>query len=453
MRGQDTGRVLFKESYNTDLLQIVAIPFVFLISGFFMLAWDPELGAWSLLIGALSAIVEYLLLPQRLLVATAGFRPQLMRYKAIKNGAHLVPWGSVTAVWPLYFSNPLMGTSVLRGFEVAAPILGTSKLVPAKSFSRKTKLERLEGALKEGLGTRFDSVWREIPEISKADVERMRKVLMTSSKKEAVAGIGKIYVSSFAVVELSIGYVMIGETVHSVDQLCLLVTLFIVAAAVLFGITIVVMYLFIKRQSLFFETLSLYFQVRRYEESSGKHLLPQMQMLAMYRRLDPKPPPTETWKGPELLKAFRRASVKAYCWFGASFAIPLAAMAVVFNYGVSPWVIPLVVAFMPAAMLLGASSLFESLALTIEMKTIVHEEWKTGKRFLPESASLKLWGIERDPAKLMQKNLPKLRKVAAKGKRRQSMYVDPAVLRTILEYEEVTGRQLLPPELASLREK
>jgi len=454
VRGQDTGRVLFKESYDPQLLiNLGAIPFAFLLAGFFIFTWDPDFGAWPVLIGVLAAVAEYLLLPQRLVVTTVGIQPQLMRFKAIRKRLRVVPWGSVTAVWPVYQSIPLTAKTELRGFEVAAPMLGTARLIPAKGINKKAKVEQLESAVKAGLGARFNAVWREIPDISKDDIERMRKVLMISSKKESVAELGQIYIPLTAIIELQVAYVFLGEMVHGVDQVCLLASLIMAAAAILFLILIVIVYRVWKRQRLHSDMFSLYFQVRRYEESSGKHMLPQMQMLTMYRRMDPRPPPVETWKGPELLKAFKRTNVKLYCWFGASLIIPIAAMMIIFTYHLSPLFLPLVVAFTPAAALLGVSNLFEIMTLTIELKMIVHEEWKTGKSCLPEKASLKLWGIERDPAGLMQKNLPRLRKMAAKGKRSQSLYVEPTVLRAILEYEEVTGRQLLPSELASLREK
>ncbi len=502
MRGQDTGRILFKESHDPQLLlNLVTIPFVFLLVGFFILTWDPDFGAWCLLIGVLAAIAEYLLLPQRLVVTTVGIQPQLMRYKALLKRLRFVPWDSVTAIWPLYWTNPQTAETKLRGFEVAVPEIGTTRLAPTRSLSGKAKPEHLESAVKESLGPGLDAVWREIPGISRNEIESMRKVLMTSYTKESVSGLAQIYIPMIAFMEIQAFYVMLNKRMLNADQLCVLAILIMAVSAILSLIIFINLYRLWKRQRLYSDTLSLYFQVRRYEEKSGKHLLPQMQMLARYRKLDPRPPPVETYRGHELLRKLRRLNVKTYSWIGASFIVPLAVMPLAFTYHLSPILLLLALPIMPAAVLLGASNLFEAQNVVTELKMIVHEEWKTGQRYLPEKTDLRIWGIQRDPVKLMEKSLPRLRAIVSRkdriaavistsivifavimialfalsGEARTFVLVlsllmllipftlliqkriapeirDPAV-RTILEYEKVTGRQLLPPELASLREK
>jgi hypothetical protein len=503
VKGQDGGRVLFKESYDPQLvLNLATIPSVFVIVGIFALTFDPSFGAWLVLIGGLSGIAEYLLIPQRLVMTTTSFQPQLMRFKAIRMGVRVVPWSSVTAIWPLYWSNPASTETKLRGFEAAAPALGSAKLVPTRSLSGKAKVEHLESAVKAGLGPRLNEVWREIPDVSKDDVERMRKVLMTSSTKQSVSGLAKIYIPITAFIEIQAFYVMLNKRMLSADQLCLLGLVLMALTTILFIITFVALYRMWKRQRSFYEMLSLYFQVRRHEEKSGKRLLPQMQMLARYRKLDPKPPPVETYRGTELLRSLRYLNLKTYCWIGASFVVPFAVMPLVFTYHLSPVLLLLSLPFIPVAVILGASSMFEAQNVVADLRMIVHEEWKTGYEYLPKKTDLRIWGIQRNPVELMQKNLPRLRAIATKHERINVLVVittavilaaiiisvfilrgkaqtfvliisltmlvvpvgllmrrkiapeirDPAV-RAILEYEEVTGRQLLPPELASLREK
>jgi len=482
-------------------MNLGAIPFIFLLTGIIIFTRDPDFGTWTFLAGVLAAIAEYLLLPQRLVVTTAGFQPQLMRYKAMLKGSRFVPWDCVTAIWPLYSTNPLNAETELRGFEATVPVVGTTKLSPTRSLSGKAKPEHLESAVRESLGPRLNAVWREIPGISSNDIESMRKVLMTSYTKESVSGLAQIYVPMIAFMEIQAFYVMLNKRMLNADQVCFLAILMMAVSAILALIMFVNLYRLWKRRQVYAETLSLYFQVRRYEEKSGKHLLPQMQMLARYRKLDPRPAPVETYKGHELLGRLRRLNIKAYSWIGASLIVPLAALQLVFTYHLSLILLLLVLPIMPAAVLLGASNLFEAQNVVTELKMIVHEEWKTGQRYLPEKADLRIWGIQRDPVKLMGKSLPRLRAIVSRkdriaavistsivilivimialfalsGKAQTFVLVlsllmllipftlliqkkiapeirDPAV-RTILEYEEVTGRQLLPPELASLREK
>ncbi len=464
---------------------------------------EPAVGPPLLGLSLTGIVCVVLFLPQRSAVCRDGVALRGSFWDQTVGGKRRwVPMEKVLAVWPIVRFQRSNHTRILAAYGIlfdggVGRVYATSGLAVSAEAGRA-----LATSLEAALGRRWSSVHTALPLLGPGIVSDMAAALSESyrarisrSQRELLLAVvvgGLVFLPAFLL--------------WSLDGPGGFVWTLVVLGAGIFGAA----YLrdlrihepAVERD---FEAFSLYLRVRDYEGSTGRRLLPNLAVHPDYAILDPEFP--DEVADYRLLQEDLETRDEGRALFVGGLAIVLVTIFVlwiVVDLPLTPTVLGMAIAAMIGAPVAvrGAKRLASAFAASYIVEGILREEWKTGSSILPASFVIpESSGFTRNPENLDDTTVRRMRRAAWVDSSRVVLYGLPGgvavmfvlvfasrflsdgnmifqlgfgglaalaaiagglfvftdrgrrALASIEDFEEVTRKQVMPPDLRELRNR
>ncbi len=491
------GRLLYREPFLSSETRLYA---PFLWGTLFALAWIawefPTAALVFLLLGTIFLAATLLFLPGRGRVHEHGVVLSVRLWDRVVGGKATWMWKEqILRLWPLLRVRPVAGTKQILGYELLTGN-GRGRIYAGRgTYVEEGPSQRLAQALERMLGGRWNAVFQPLPDLGPQDLERIQ-FLLGQSHREAFRRFTR---ELFATLGAAIGTLIIGLfVIPSVDWLTSLL-LGLVPGTILI---LVAWYRAVTVTGPAFDerltAFSVYKEAKELERRTGERLLPDLELHPDYTEIDTSVDP-EKVDFQRLQSELESALVATALLLGGMMGPVVGALSGFFLLGWPLWsgYVALGLGFVLA--LPGFRAMRASTRAYSKVEALVREEWRTGQRILPLDFRIpEGYNLFREPPHLSERDLKRMRSAEDISSERLMALLGGAVLggvaagigvpvilglgvilsllvallsvaatmipalvlvsrvgegarllKSLREYEEATGRRLLPTDLGA----